>query len=140
VDGVVTYETLLEVDNSDLSLRPGMTATANITVKEVADALLVPNAALRFVPPARSNGKNEARSGGSVLTRLFPRPRSGSQNRKEVSDLGAKKNQQVWTVRQGSLTPIPVTIGASNGTFTEIVSGDLRPGLELVVDSVASRP
>jgi HlyD family secretion protein len=140
VDGVVTYETLLEVDNSDLSLRPGMTATANITVKEVADALLVPNAALRFVPPTRSNGKNEARGGGSVLTRLFPRPRSGSQNRKEVSDLGAKKNQQVWTVRQGSLTPIPVTIGASNGTFTEIVSGDLRPGLELVVDSVASRP
>jgi hypothetical protein len=36
--------------------------------------------------------------------------------------------------------PIPVTIGASNGTFTEVVSGDLRPGLELVVDSVASRP
>ncbi len=59
VDGVVTYETLLAVDNSDLSLRPGMTATANITVQEVHDALLVPNAALRFVPPSQPPSGND---------------------------------------------------------------------------------
>jgi HlyD family secretion protein len=52
VEGVVTYETLLKVDNSDLLLRPGMTATADITVKKVEGAVLVPSAALRFTPPA----------------------------------------------------------------------------------------
>ncbi|MGS0724423.1 efflux RND transporter periplasmic adaptor subunit, partial [Shewanella sp. 30m-9] len=51
VDGVVTYETVLIVDNSALLLRPGMTVTADILVKQVSDALLVPNAALRFSPP-----------------------------------------------------------------------------------------
>ena len=54
VDGVVTYETVLKVDNTDLCLRPGMTATADITVKKVQDAVLVPGAALRFTPPVQS--------------------------------------------------------------------------------------
>ena len=50
IQGVVTYKAVLNIDNSDLLLRPGMTATAEIKVKEVADALLVPNASLRFTP------------------------------------------------------------------------------------------
>jgi HlyD family secretion protein len=50
VDGVVTYETILVVDNSDLSLRPGMTATADIVVKEIENTILIPNAALRYKP------------------------------------------------------------------------------------------
>ena len=137
VDGVVTYETLLEVDNSDLSLRPGMTATANIVVKEVPDALLVPNAALRFVPPTISTGSKEGRNGGSVLSLLFPRPRHGTPpNRKEVNGKSGKKEQRVWVAKEGNLSSIPVTVGATNGTFTEITSGDLQPGQELVVDSV----
>ena len=48
VSGVVTYETVLTLDNADLSLRPGMTATAVITVQKVENGVLVPNAALRF--------------------------------------------------------------------------------------------
>ena len=50
IQGVVTYKAVLNIDNSDLLLRPGRTATAEIKVKEVADALLVPNASLRFTP------------------------------------------------------------------------------------------
>lgn len=50
---MVTYTTVLAVDNSALALRPGMTATAVITVEQIEDALLVPNAALRFSPPLR---------------------------------------------------------------------------------------
>ena len=50
-DGVVTYKAILSVDNSDLALRPGMTATAQVTVQEISNALLVPNAALRYSPP-----------------------------------------------------------------------------------------
>ena len=141
VDGVVTYETLLDVDNSDLSLRPGMTATANITVKEVRDALLVPNAALRFVPPVTINADNgKARSGGSVLSRLFPRPRHRAAARKEVRNKGIKKAQRVWVVRQGNLTQITVTTGATDGAFTEITGNDLQLGQELVVDSVNRQP
>ena len=60
VQGVVTYKTLLSVDNSDLALRPGMTATANITVQRVANVMLVPNAALRFSPPvAEASGATQ---------------------------------------------------------------------------------
>lgn len=141
VDGVVTYETLLEVDNSDLSLRPGMTATANITVKERHDALLVPNAALRFAPPDKTEeSNNKERSGASVLSRLFPRPRRAAPVRKEITSRGAKKAQRVWVVREGNLAQIPVTIGASDGTSTEITEGDLQPGQEVVVDSVTTKP
>ncbi|WP_339136510.1 MAG: efflux RND transporter periplasmic adaptor subunit [Candidatus Electrothrix sp. GW3-4] len=55
-DSVVTYETVLLMENSDLALRPGMTATAEIVVQEVRDALTVPNAALRFTPLPRKKG------------------------------------------------------------------------------------
>ena len=64
-DGVVTYKAVLSVDNSDLALRPGMTATAQITVQEISNALLVPNAALRYSPPVRQGRK------GFSLQRLF---------------------------------------------------------------------
>jgi HlyD family secretion protein len=56
VEGVVTYPAILDVANDDLVLRPGMTATATITTATVHDALLVPNAALRFVPEEASGG------------------------------------------------------------------------------------
>ena len=58
--GVVTYETVLKVDNADLSLRPGMTATADITVQQIEEALLIPNAALRFTPPVREDRRSLA--------------------------------------------------------------------------------
>ncbi|NTV12631.1 MAG: efflux RND transporter periplasmic adaptor subunit [Desulfobulbaceae bacterium] len=141
VGGVVTYETVLDVDNSDLSLRPGMTATANITVKEVRDALLAPNAALRFAPPAKSNGNNtKKQGGGSILTRLFPRPQHGPPPRKEVNTKGTKKAQRVWVLQEGNLTPVPVTTGATDGTSTEITGGDIQAGQELVVDNATAKP
>lgn len=142
VDGVVTYETLLDVDNSDLSLRPGMTATANITVKEVQDAILVPNAALRFVPPAKGAGNVKKRqSDGSVLSRLFPRPRRNSQDKKKSSTKKEdKKSQRVWILQDGQPVPVPVTTGATNGILTEITSSKLEEDQELVVDIVSAKP
>lgn len=140
VGGVVTYETLLDVDNSDLSLRPGMTATADITVKEVRDALLVPNAALRFVPPVvTASGNRPTRTGSSVLSRLFPRPRHNGSGRREVNEKGIKKTQRVWILEAGNPTPIQVTTGATDGAFTEITGGDLQAGQEVLVDSINNR-
>ncbi|MCI5142585.1 MAG: efflux RND transporter periplasmic adaptor subunit, partial [Candidatus Electrothrix sp. ATG1] len=67
-NNVVTYETVLVVDNTDLALRPGMTATAEIVVRQVENALTVPNAALRFTPP--SPEKNHQKP--SLLSAVFP--------------------------------------------------------------------
>ena len=134
VDGVVTYETVLKVDNSDLSLRPGMTATADITVKKVEDALLAPNAALRFTPPVQE--KEAPSSGGSLISQLLPRRpgRSNSKKREEVN--GDKKQQRVWVLRDGQPVAVPVSVGASDGIMTEVTSGDVEPGMALVVDTV----
>lgn len=131
VDGVVTYETLLLVDNTDLLLRPGMTATADIVVREIADAVLVQNVALRFEPPQAE--KTETReTGGNVLNKLFPRPR-GAEKPKTVEDSG--KQARVWILKNGAPVPVPVTTGITNGIMTEIINGEVTPGMELVVDS-----
>ncbi len=127
--GVVTYETVLQVENPDLSLRPGMTATADITVKKVEAAVLVPTAALRFTPPIRE----EKKPSGSLVGSLLPRPpRQENHNHQENS---GTREQQVWTLRDGQLTPIPVTIGPTDGSWTEIVSGQIEAGTTVVVDT-----
>ncbi len=131
--GVVTYETVLKVDNSDLSLRPGMTATADIKVKKVENAILIPAAALRFAPPVQEEKKPSAGLVGSLL----PRPPSSAP--KQTEDIAAgKKQQRVWTLKDGQLSAIPVTIGPTTGSMTEVLSGDIHPGMALVVDTVGA--
>ena len=132
VDGVVTYKTVLNVNNSDLSLRPGMTATAYITVKKIQNAILAPNAAIRFTPP---EDKTPAASGGSIVSKILPHPRSRPAKTKEEVNPD-KRQQHVWTLRNGQVVAIPVTVGATDGTMTEITSGDVEPGTELIVDTV----
>lgn len=122
-NGVVTYQTVLSVDNSERLLQPGMTATAEITVTQVRDATLVPNAALRFTPPAAMQT-----SGGGF--RFLPRP-PGSQRRDRSAENGAKR---VWTLNGEQLTPIEVALGASDGTVTELRGGQLTPGTQVIVD------
>ncbi|MGB8224938.1 MAG: efflux RND transporter periplasmic adaptor subunit [Polyangiales bacterium] len=130
VDGVITYEAVLNVDNEDSSLRPGMTATANIVAEEVENALLVPNAALRFTP----SEQEETTPSGSLLGRLFPRPPSSeSKNRQHRT---AQKNQQrVWAVQDGRPVAIPITVGGTDGIMTQVVQGDVGPGMPLIVDA-----
>jgi len=135
MNGVVTYKTVLNVDNSDLSLRPGMTATADITVNKVENAILVPNAALRFTPPIKE--KEAPSNGNSLLNKLLPRRhRSSSKQRKDST--ANNKLQHVWTLRDGKLLAIAVNIGATDGRMTEVTSVDIEPGMPLVVDTVRS--
>lgn len=129
--GVVTYETMLKVNNSDLSLRPGMTATADITVKKVENVVLLPSGALRFTPPAQEEKKPSAGLVGSLL----PRPPSPATRQREDT---SKKEHRVWTLKDGQLTAIPVRIGATNGSMTEVVAGDIKPGMAVVVDTVSA--
>jgi HlyD family secretion protein len=130
--GVVTYETVLKVDNSDLLLRPGMTATADIVVKKITNAVLIPSAALRFMPPVQE----EKKSSGGLVSSILPHP--PSQGNKELGDNGNKKQQRVWTLKDGQLSAVSVTIGSANGGMTEILSGDIKPGTAVVVDTVSS--
>ena len=130
VDGVVTYETVLQVDNNDLSLRPGMTATADITVKKVVGVLLVPNAALRFSPPM---AQETARPSGGVLRMLMPRPPRGDLGFEEAETPG--KQQTVWVLKDGQPAAVPVVVGASDGTMTEVVSGDITADMPVIVDT-----
>jgi HlyD family secretion protein len=132
VAGVVTYETVLKVDNSDLALRPGMTATAAITVKRVENALLVPNAALRFTPPVQ---EPRASTGGGLLSKILPRPPQPAPSAREEAQSGAKQ-QHVWIVRNGQLDAISVTTGTTDGVMTEVTAGHVEPGMALVVDIV----
>jgi len=130
VDGVVTYETVLRVDNSALLLRPGMTATADIMVQQIDDALLVPNAALRFTPPKLDQQK----SGGGLLRSLLPRPPHPVKNR-EKADIDNKK-QKVWQLVDGHAVAISLTTGVTDGINTEVLDGDIEPGMVLIVDSI----
>lgn len=133
-EGVVTYLTVLNVDNSDLLLRPGMTATADIVVREIKDALLVPNSALRYAPPQKEE-KELGTQGGSLLSKLFPRPSRTKKKRSDQS--GNRKKQQVWTLRDNQPVAVPVTAGVSNGIMTEITSGDIASGMPLIIESIS---
>lgn len=130
IDGVVTYEALLSIDNADLLLRPGMTATAEIVVAQVDDALLVPNAALRFTPPASAE---DARSGGGLLGLLIPRrPGAGAPTAAPPADPDGWRT--LWVARGGEAAPVRVRAGASDGLRTEILEGPLAPGDRVITD------
>lgn len=132
-EGVVTYEALLSVDNSDLRLRPGMTATAVITVQEIKDAVLVPNEALRFTPVNTDAGAQKSSNGGLVGA-LTPRPmrRGGGQRSQDQAD---GPTRQVWTLSaEGEPTPVAITVGASDGSYTQMLSGDLQDGAQVITD------
>ena len=129
VEGVVTYETVLAVDNSDLALRPGMTATAVITVKELHDAVLLPNTALRFSPSQTETAQPRMRGAFGML---FPRPPMDQRRRNG----GNSSGQKVWVLRDGVPEAVPVKTGASDGRLTELLSGEVKPGQAVVVDAV----
>ena len=134
VEGVVTYETILRVDNSALLLRPGMTATADITVNKINNALLITNAALRFTPPV-ATVETSTRS-ASLVNQLIPRPtRSGSKSVEEVNR--DNKQRLVWVLRDGQLVAIPVSTNATDGIKTEVLKGELEPGMTLVVETMS---
>jgi HlyD family secretion protein len=139
-DGVVTYETVLRLDNEDLLLMPGMTATADIIVSKVDNAILVPNAALRFTPREDGADKEERNSSGSMVGKILPRPQ---RHKRPSTDNHGKKaagaQQRIWIVKDRDLTAIPVTAGMSDGIMTEILSGDIEPGMELVVRTVSTK-
>jgi HlyD family secretion protein len=126
-ENVVTYVTTLDVDNADLSLRPGMTATASIVATERKGVLLVPNTALRFTPP---NGNAAAQQGGGVLSKMFPRmPSSGTKTARAERSGGVR---QIWVLKDGQPQAMQVTTGISDGRNTEVSGEGLQEGMAVI--------
>ena len=134
-DNVITYTTWLEVDNSDLSLRPGMTAASTIVATERNNVLLVPNTALRFTP-ATAAGAAPAAS-GSVVSKLMPRmpPRSGGRR---AAGNGNAAVRQIWVLQDGQAVALAVTPGISDGRMTEVSGPELKEGMAVLTDQRAA--
>lgn len=128
--GVVTYKAILDVDNRELLLRPGMTANAEIAVETVENAILVPNAALRFVPPAE-----EPADRPGLLRALMPMmPRFREASRPEETG----PFRTLWVLRGERPEPVRVEIGPTDGRETVVKSG-LEPGAKVVTEAPLPR-
>jgi HlyD family secretion protein len=124
-DNVVTYIAELRVDNADLTLRPGMTASALIVAAERPDVLQVPNAALRFTPPA-------AAVNGGIVASLLPRLPGGQRTRRAGAQAGAERN--VWILQADAAEAVLVRTGATDGRMTEVTSDKLQPGMRVITE------
>jgi HlyD family secretion protein len=147
VQNVVTYDAVIDVDNADLRLRPGMTATVTIVYAERDDALVVANSALRFrLPPevasavasgdasARSGSAGSAETGSPAASTAPRRGRAGGAARAGAHGSGGDDRRTVYVMRGSTPSALRVTTGLSDGTVTEIVKGEVKPGDEVVVD------
>jgi HlyD family secretion protein len=130
VSGVVTYETVLDVDNKDLLLRPGMTATADIVVSKLEKAMLIDNAALRYTPSEKDLITYSGRKEG-----FFKKIFSGSSRPKtedKTAESKDKKSKQVWELRNNILVHNTITTGLTDGISTQVTSGDLKIGTQVI--------
>jgi len=128
--GVVTYETVLEVDNPELLLRPGMTATAEIVTTNIDDAVLIPNAALRFSPEAAAPAGPQA-GGGGPLSAIMPRmrfggPRGGQQQQKGTG----RRMARAYILENGKPALVMFRAGATDGRMTQVLPFERPPNAE----------
>ncbi|HNS98191.1 MAG TPA: efflux RND transporter periplasmic adaptor subunit [Polyangiaceae bacterium] len=135
---VVTYEAELSVDNQERLLRPGMTATATIITSEKKDVLVVPNTALRFTPPdvIASSTAATPRPGGALPgfgPPRFARPSGSAGGNRQK---GAGQMGKVWVLENGEPKAIRLRTGATDGTRTEVVGGELTEGMQVLIDIV----
>jgi HlyD family secretion protein len=162
-DNVVTYLARLEVRNEDLSLRPGMTASATIRSNERNDVLLVPNAALRFTPvgmqaPAMAGaggtgaegagkggergprpqgagpGAPAAGNSGGIMGQLMPQRMRMSRGTGGSQALGVGQTRYVWVIEGEQPVAVQVKTGISDGRMTEVESEKLAIGARIITD------
>ncbi len=135
-EGVVTYTTVLKVNNDDLSLRPGMTATAVITTRKAENALLVPSAALRFEPPQEPEVRPETGK-RSLISSILPHP--PARQARANGAVKANREQKVHVLQDGQLRAVPVTTGLTDGIHAEVSAGAIEPGMNVVTEIAAGQ-
>jgi len=142
VQNVVTYDAVIDVDNADLKLRPGMTANCTFVYAQRDAVLRVPNSALRFQPPpdllarlgiASEKGSGQGKGGGGGG--------KGSGNAGERGGAAPPdpSRKTLWVLREGKPQRFPIHAGVSDGTKTEIGEGDVKEG-DLVITDVSTGP
>ncbi|MDE8651179.1 efflux RND transporter periplasmic adaptor subunit [Novosphingobium album (ex Liu et al. 2023)] len=131
---VVSYAADLAVANAGEQLRPGMTATADIVTADKKNVLLIPNAALRFTPQAQTGGGG---TGGGIASQISPRPmRRGATERSVTLSRGAAQTIYVKG-DDGQPRPIQIVTGDTDGSQVEVVSGGLKPGMEVITGELS---
>ena len=142
LQNVVTYDAVIDVDNNDLKLRPGMTANVTIIYEQKDDVVAIPNAALRFRAPPEMTASASPSSAGSAA--LAP---SGSSRRRGGGGGGGGANQGgetgsdarvVWVLRGVTAQQVSVKVGLSDGSYSEVVDGDVKEGDLVVTDVTVS--
>lgn len=134
LQNVVTYDVVVAVDNPDQVLLPGMTAYVNILTANKKDVLLVPNSALRF----KLNGKAGA-AGKQGATGGKDRPKSGERTKGEAKPEGTRGQVHVLDA-QGQPKPVSIRTGITDNRYTEVLSGDLKVGDQVVVEDTRPAP
>ncbi|MDQ3339867.1 MAG: efflux RND transporter periplasmic adaptor subunit [Myxococcota bacterium] len=136
--GVVTYDAVIDVQNKDKSLRPGMTANVTFVLAQVADAIKIPNAALRFKPSREvmavmreASGRGSGQRGSGEGRRRGSGEGRGSGG-PGGRDLGDKK--MLWKLEDGKPKMVIVKPGLTDGSATQLLEGDLKPGDLLITE------
>ena len=128
IQNVVTYDVVIQVDNQDLKLKPGMTANVSILIAHREGVLKIPNVALRFRP---SSAKKEGGRG--------PSPQKPAEQATSPEG-GQGRPARVWVLSpEGKPAPVSIVLGVTDGTSSELVSGDLREGAEVIVEENLSK-
>jgi HlyD family secretion protein len=133
---VVSYAADLSVANKNLELRPGMTATADIVTSDKKNVLLVPNAALRFSPQAAAAQGSDSGGGFAKAISMRPPRRGGGATRSATLSRGATQTVYIKGA-DGKPKPVQITTGDTDGSQTEVVSGGLKPGMEVITGQLA---
>lgn len=143
---VVTYQATLTVENPERLLKPGMTATATIVTSEEKDVLSVPNAALRFEPPAAPGSASPPPGlpipglGGPMRGMGMGRPRGAGSASPRAGGMERTQRQHVYVLRNGALVKVAVEAGATDGRRTAVKGDGIGPGTQVVVDVAEGKP
>src|SRR5437867_3990440 len=143
VQNVVTYTVVVAVDNPAGKLLPGMTANVKLVVAEKPSVLKVPNAALRFRPPGAEAAAPSGSPGGPVAGGAAPSKKKNAdrpaKDPKLSEDHAKKLAGRVWILGpDGKPAPVRLALGLSDGSFTEVLRGDLKEGQEVIVGLAGS--
>ncbi|ANT52432.1 efflux RND transporter periplasmic adaptor subunit [Mesorhizobium amorphae] len=128
-DGVVTYDARLEVDNNELLLRPGMTATVSVVTKQAKGVLTVPSTAFRYRPAQAAARSWSLRD---LFTGRMGRP--GGNRQRQATTTPTDGSRTLYVLENGRPRAVNVKIGSTDGELTEIISG-LDEGAQVITGS-----
>jgi HlyD family secretion protein len=133
VQNVVTYNSIVGIDNKELLLKPGMTANVEFLVSQKRDVLRIPNMATRFKPPSQKADAEE-------LLRQESRRTGGGRRRSGATASGSKSGEQregrwvkVYVLRNQEPSQIELRLGITDGSNTEVLEGDIHENDRVIV-------